>query len=278
MKKNSLLLVILCYLVLICMGCSSIKKDNSKNNNSVDDNVEINENIIYEIKERGYLIVGCKTDVPEMSYYDKESKSFTGLEIELAYATAAKIFEVSLEEVKEKELVHFEGVTVANREQMLEDGKVDCLFATYTITQEREERFAFSNSYYKDYIGMMVRKTAMDFNSLGSSDIKSINDLDGKCVGVAKKSTTRQKFYEYIDSMDNVDVTPIFYEYESYDAMVEALKNKEIDVMSVDISILKGYEDASTTILDARFGGQPYGVAVSKENSKLLDYINAVIE
>ena len=50
-----------------------------------------------------------------------------------------------------------------------------------------------------------------------------------------------------------------------------------IDVMSVDVSILNGYVDSTTKILDARFAGQHYGAAVRNENASLISYINKAI-
>ncbi len=47
--------------------------------------------------------------------------------------------------------------------------------------------------------------------------------------------------------------------------------------MAVDVSILNGYVDRSTIILNDRFGGQRYGAAVRRENAKLLDYVNEAI-
>ena len=237
------------------------------------------DDFIKSIKERGKLIVGCKMDVPGLGLYDKETDSWSGLEVELAYKTAGLIFGVSSDEAKEKGLVEIKGVTVADREETLENGDIDCMIATYTITKERGERFTLSDSYYTDYVGLMVRYSGgdKDLNSLGSGDIRSIADLDGKYVGVPRNATTREDFLNYINTMNTIKVSPIFCEYESYDQLFTALKKGNIDVMSVDVSILNGYVDSSTKILDARFAGQHYGAAVKNENANLINYINKAI-
>ena len=237
------------------------------------------DDFIKSIKERGKLIVGCKMDVPGLGYYDKNEDSWSGLEVELAYKTAGLIFGVSSDEAKEKDLVEIKGVTVADREETLENGDIDCMIATYTKTAERGERFTLSDSYYTDYVGLMVRYSGKDkdLNSLGSGDIKSIADLDGKYVGVPRNATTRTDFLNYINTMNTIKVSPIFCEYESYDQLFTALKNGNIDVMSVDVSILNGYVDSTTKILDARFAGQHYGAAVRNENASLINYINKAI-
>lgn len=230
------------------------------------------------IRKRGYLIAGCKTDVPGLSFYDQETDAWSGLEVELAWQTAARLFGVGIDEAKERELVRFAAVTVADREQKLEGKEVDCLFATYTITEERKEKFAFSDSYYTDYIGLMVRTSGENPNSLGSSEIRSIADLDGKKIGVAKNATTRKMFLDYIQTMNTIQTAPIFLEYKSYGALFQALQEGTIDVMAVDVSILNGYVDRSTKILNDRFGGQRYGAAVRMEGQGLLAYVNEALK
>lgn len=261
------------FLALTCLAltaCSTVQKENEPLS------VAASPKAVESIKEKGKLTVGVKTDVPGLSFLEEDG-TYTGLEVELAYKSAAKIFEVSVEDAKDKDLVEFVGVNVADREEKLEKGEVDVLFATYTITKERAEKFALSDSYYKDYIGLMVKKDNADANSLGTEAIRSIADLDGKIIGVPKKATTRTAFLNYIDTMNTIEVSPIFNEYVSYDALYKALKAGDIDVMSVDVSILNGYLDNTLTILADRFAGQNYGAATLKDNEGLLIYINAAI-
>ena len=290
LSVRMLLSLILCTLLLFSSACantgqgqndaarSSGQAQDHGSGNSGGSSAEQNAAIINQIKERGFLVAGCKMDVPDLSLYDAETDSWSGLEVDLAYRTAAKIFDVTPEEAKEKKLVQLVGVTVADREDRLENGDVDCLFATYTITKDRADRFALSESYYTDYIGLMVRSSGDNPNSLGSGDIQSIADLDGKYIGVPRNATTRTDFMNYITTMNSIQVHPIFCEYEGYDVLFKALKNGNIDVMSVDVSILKGYVDSKTKILKDRFAGQNYGAAAKKENGKLIELINQVIE
>ncbi|MCM1245370.1 MAG: transporter substrate-binding domain-containing protein [Roseburia sp.] len=274
--NKKLLIGCLCCIALIFCACGDRNPDVSES--ETEETVEINENYVEEIREKGHLTVGCKMDVPDLGFYDAGTDTWSGLEVELAYQTAANLFGVSVEEAKEQKLVEFTGVTVADREEKLESGEVDCLFATYTITKERQKRFAFSESYYTDYIGLLVNTSGENLNSLGSSEIRSLADLDGKYIGVPRNATTREAFLKYIDTMNTVKVSPIFCEYESYEALFKALKDGNIDAMSVDVSILNGYVDDTTVILRDRFGGQYYGAAVKKENAGLLDFINKAVK
>ncbi len=235
-------------LSLSLVACSTSPKEDIPSTNSV----TLNEKIVDEIKERGYINVGCKSDVPGLGLYNQE-------------------------EAKQNELAHIQEATVATREDLVRNGDIDILLATYTITEERKNDFALSNSYYTDYIGLMVNNSQTDSNSLGSSDIQSLANLDGKRVGVARQSTTRKDMLEYIDTMNTIKVSPIFCEYTSYTALYKALKKGDIDVIAVDVSILNGYLDASTKILSDRFSSQHYGAATTLENQKLIDVFNTMI-
>ena len=237
--------------------------------------VRVNESYLEELKEKGQIVVGVKTDVPELSYYDEKTGEWSGLEVELAYNIGCELFGVNRSDLGDK--VKLVGVTVADREEKLRNGDIDLMLATYTKTKERAKEFALSNSYYTSYIGLMVRYTPEDLNSLGTTNIKSLADLDGKIVGVARNSTTRHDMVEYIATANQLKVSPQFVSYSSYEGLYKALKKGDIDVIAVDVSILNGYDDASTKILPDRFAGQHYSAAVLPENAKLLDIVNKVI-
>lgn len=257
-------------------GCSA-EQEKSSSEAAESISAEINERFIDDIKARGYLVAGCKTDVPGLSLYDSEKDSWSGLETDIAYRTAGLIFGVSPQKAREENLVHFIGVKVADREEILESGEADCLLATYTITDERKEKYALSDSYYTSYIGIMVRDYPEDNDSLGSSGIDSIADLDGKYIGVPLNSTTRKDFLYYLDMMNTIKVTPVFCEYEGYEILHKALLDGNIDAFAVDESILKGYDDDKVKILSERFGAQHYGAAVLKKNIRLMEYLNDAI-
>lgn len=276
--RRKLCLLVLLSLVLGLCGCGQQEPAaDKKQTDAQEESVALEEGYVDSIKEKGVLTVGCKTDVPDLSYYDKHIEQWTGLEVELAYKTAAEIWGISVEEAKEQNKVEFVGVTVADREEKLANGDIDLMLATYTITDERKEKFAFSDSYYTDYIGIMVNRTMTDSDTLGNDGIQSTADLDGKYVGVPRNATTRETFLNYINTMNTRSVSPIFCEYESYTQLLKALKDGNIDAMAVDVSILNGYADNTTMILSDRFGGQQYGAATTKEHAELLEYVNQAI-
>lgn len=219
---------------------------------------------VQKILDRGVLKVGCKADVPKFSLQNTETEEYEGFEDDLAYEIAGEIFGCTAEEAKEQKLVEFQGVTAKTRGPLLENGEIDLVIATFTITDERKETYNFSTPYFTDAVGLLVNK---------SSGIEAIEDLDGKIIGVAQSSTTKENFKAYIEEND-IDIKPEFQEFDGYPALAQALATNQIDCFSVDRAILSGYVNDSNNILEDRFAEQDYGVASAKENEGLADLVD----
>lgn len=229
-----------------------------------------------DLKERGSINVAVKTDVPNFGYQNEDG-SFDGLEIDIAYELAAALFGVEPEQAKEDGLVNFIGITYDERGTVLDDGTADFTIATFSITNERQKQWNFTSPYYTDSLGLMVKKAVTDSNSLGTKAITSISKLDGKIIGVARNTTTRDDLLAYLDR-NGLDITPQFMEFGSYDALKKALDAGTIDVFSVDRSILYGYVDNKTTILPDKFAYQNYGIATAKANTELAEFAQQTLD
>lgn len=210
---------------------------------------------IEKIKKAGVLKVGVKQDVPNFGYYSAESGDYEGMEIEIA-RKIAKSLGVKIE---------FTPVTAQTREAVMDNGQVDIVIATYTITPERQANYNFSTPYYTDEIGFLVNK---------STGISSIKDLDGMTIGVAQGSTTKAAITEYANAHN---LSFKFAQLGSYPELAISLYAKRIQAFSVDKSILSGYRSSKTKILDEGFNTQSYGIATKKSNTEVNDYINSLI-
>lgn len=214
---------------------------------------------VQKIVDRGVLKVGCKSDIPKFSLQNTATGEYEGFEDDLAYAIAGSIFGCTADEAKTKKLVDFQGVTAKTRGPLLENGEIDLVIATFTITDERKQTYNFSTPYYTDAVGLLVNK---------DSGINSIEDLNGKIIGVAQSSTTKDGFKKYVEEK-GIKINPEFQEFDGYPALAQALATKQIDCFSVDRAILAGYVNDGNKILDDRFAEQNYGVAAAKENTGL---------
>lgn len=238
MKKGFALL--LAILLLWLVGCSG--------------NTEVQD-----IRDRGVLRVGVKSDVPGFGYLDADTGELQGMEIDLARAIAREM----LGDESKLELVP---VTTQTRGPMLDNGELDLVIATFTITKERQEQFHFTKPYFIDEIGFLVRV---------NSSIVSFADMQGAVVGVARATTTRIALET--EAAKN-GITFSYREYANFPEMKAALLEQEIDVFSVDKSILSGYLDKETRMLADGFNPQEYGIAVNRQKAKLAQYMDDLLD
>ncbi len=215
------------------------------------------------IQKAGVLKVGCKQDVLNFGYLNPDTNTYEGLEIDIAYEIAAELFDCSAEEAKEK--VEFTGVNATTRGPLLDNGEIDVVLATFTITDDRKESWNFSTPYYTDAVGFLALK---------DSGITQTADLDGKVIGVSNAATTKDAVTEYLADK-NISVT--FKEFDTYPSIKVALSSGNIDIFSVDRGILSSYADDTTFLLEDRFAEQDYGAATKLENKELTELVDKVI-
>ena len=225
------------------------------------------------IKDRGVLNCGVKADVLGYGYLNTETNEYEGLEIDLCYQIAAAVFEVEYEEAKEQDLCAFTTVTPSTRGTLIDSGQLDIVAATYTITPEREEDWDFSTPYRTDSVGIMVRT---------ADGMTSMEDLDGKVIGVSTGSTT-QGLVEQMIQDEGFSCTPSFQEYPDYQTIKQALSTGNVDAFAMDRSTLNTYMDDTVELLqpEIEFGTQDYGVATEKGcdlSQAVDDTVNELLE
>lgn len=219
------------------------------------------------IKERGTLEAGVKKDVVGYGLLDTATGEYEGLEIDLCYQIAAKIFDVSYDEAKEKKLVNFTDVTPKTRGPLIDNDTLDIIAATYTITDERKESWDFSTPYRTDHVGILIKKGSMS----------TMADLDGKHIGVSQGSTTKDLVTTML-SDEGISATPVFDEYPDYPSINSALDAGQIDAFAMDRSTLNTYTTDDKELLqpEIEFGAQDYGVA-TKKGSDLSATVDEVV-
>jgi putative glutamine transport system substrate-binding protein len=217
-----------------------------------------NDPAIQKIQKEGVLKVGAKVDVPKFGYKDPKTDKVDGFEIDIARAIAKKI-------LGDESKIEVTGVNAKTRGPALDNGELDVVIATFTITDERKKSWNFSQPYYQDAIGFLVNK---------DSGIKSWKDLNGKTIGVAQSATTKAALQKQADA-DGAKVN--FAEFPGYPELKAALAAKRIDAFSVDRAILFGYVDDKTTLLADKISPQVYGVATKLDNKELAKQIDDLI-
>lgn len=148
--------------------------------------------------------------------------------------------------------------------QALQSNQVDAVMAGMSITEERQQTFDFSDPYFTSGIQLGVLET---------SDIQSLDDLDGETVAV-KTGTQGQTFAEDNQDEYGFRITP----YSDTTDMVDAVKAGQAVGYFEDFPVLAyGIQQGSGFRLvgEPELGGE-YGFAVNKgQNPELIEMFNA---
>ncbi|AVK81437.1 transporter substrate-binding domain-containing protein [Campylobacter fetus] len=229
-------------------ACSSNTSSGSK---------EVNSNL-ENIKSKGIFTVGVKDDVPGFGLLNKQTGKIEGFEVDIAKLLAKQI-------LGDENKVKLVSVTAKTRGPMLDNGTLDAVIATFTITDERKKTYDYTTPYYKDAVGLLVRK---------DSGVNTLKDLEGKTIGVSMSSTSKKSILE---AAKELGIEPKFNEYPDYPSIKAALDAKRIDAFSVDKSILLGYADDNSVILDENFAPQEYGIATRKNDPEFSKYVDEFV-
>ena len=215
---------------------------------------------VQKIVDRGVLRVGVKNAVLGFGFQDELTGEYTGMEISLA-RKIAEYLGVDVE---------FTAVTAATRTELLDSGDIDCVLATFTITEERRKSWDFTTPYYTDYVTVLVED---------ASGIKTLADLAGKKVGVSSGSTSAKALVKAMieagvipgDNFDADTFDPAtwtegvsFAQYDDYPTISTALSAGEVDAFCVDKSILAVYHTEGRSYIEDKFSPQEYGIATTK--------------
>ncbi len=260
------------------VGCSDSSSSTDSTTAAVDDTDDADDTAseygedTQAIIDSGVLKVGVKNAVIGFGYQDTVTGEWSGLEISIAEMIAE---ELGVE-------VEFTAVTAATRTELLDSGEIDCVLATFTITDERKESWDFSTAYYTDYVTVLVED---------SSGITSLEDLVGTTVGVSSGSTSASSLVSaMIDagliSGDDYDADTFdpslwtegvsFQQYDDYPTISTALSAGEVDAFCVDKSILAIYNTDGRSYIEEQFSPQEYGVA-TKKDSDFSEFVEELI-
>ena len=149
---------------------------------------------------------------------------------------------------------------------MLQNGDVDMILATYSITDERKNAVSFAGPYFVAGQDLLVRK---DDHSINGPE-----DLNGKrlcsVTGSTSAATVKKKFASEVQLM----------EQPGYAECATALFSGIVDAVTTDDIILAGLASASRgklRVVGKPFTQEYYGVGIKKGDTALAKKINAAI-
>jgi glutamate transport system substrate-binding protein len=221
--------------------------------------VDLDSPTFKKAKERGKLIIGSKADQPYLGFEDQATKKRSGFDIEIAKMIAA---ELGFSEDK----IEWKTVDSKLRETAISTGQVDYYVGTYTINDKRKEQVGFAGPYYMAGADLLVRKDETGIT--GPSSVK------GKKVCSITGSTPLQEIKKPEYGAQTIELG-------KYSDCVQQLLTKQVDAVTTDDAILKGYAAANSGKLKVTgkpFTKEPYGIGMNKDDKALRGKVSDILE
>ncbi|HLQ72371.1 MAG TPA: transporter substrate-binding domain-containing protein [Bacillota bacterium] len=208
--------------------------------------------------EDGYFTFGSSGLYKPFNYESLDGDA-TGFEVELGKAVAKEMG------LKPKPV--FTQDFGALIEEVNSD-RLDAIMGSMAITEERAESVDFSEPYYRSGGVIYVHND--------TDDIDTVEDLEGKNVGVVASSTYESVVLDYVSEddlstyqSDNVALEDLSAGTDRLDAVVT---DKFVGMLQIDEN------DLDIHPVGDRLFDEEIGAAVKKDNDDMLDEINRALQ
>ncbi|MCQ6278817.1 transporter substrate-binding domain-containing protein [Bacillus sp. EB600] len=251
MKRFFKLMFISMLTLSLLAACSSGKTEKTSTSNET-------KGVMDQIKAKDKIVFGVKNDTRLFGLKNPSTGEVEGFDIDIAKQLAKQI-------LGDETKVEFKEVTSKTRIPMLNNGDVDAVIATMTISEERKKEVDFTDVYFKAGQSLLVKK---------GSKIKGLQDLKSGTKVLAVKGSTSE-----INIREKAPQAQLL-EFENYAEAFTALKAGKGDALTTDDAILYGMvaEDPSFQLVGGTFTEEPYGIAVKKGNTDLVNKLNAALK
>lgn len=206
MKKKNVLLAIVASAALMLGACGN--DDSASGSSDASDDTKV-------------LKMGTSAEFPPFESRNVEGE-IVGFDIDLANHIADELgYKLEINDMK------FDGLIGA-----LQNDRVDMVIAGMSATEQRKENVDFSTEY--NHSGEM-------FLTPKGSDVKTLEDLEGKVVGV-QLGTIQEEGANSIIKDEGIN-----FELKSLDdsgALIQEILSGRIDAAYMDKAVAKGYIDA----------------------------------
>lgn len=206
-----------------------------------------------QIKKRGELKVGGTDTGPLFSLRNPVTGKLTGFDADLSKMLAKYIIGTPKTALSQ--------TSVDTREAMLQNGSVDTVFATYTITPKRAQKVDFAGPYYASGDAILVRKS--------NTSITKVGDLNGKTVATEGNSTAATAIAKFAPKAKVIL-------FQTNDECVQAVRQGRADAYVLDQGILIGAaaKTPEVKVVGAPFTTEPYGIGIAKNHPEMKKFVN----
>ena len=242
MKKSLLFLTALAAAAAIMTGCSGKESSSEAGGDS---------------QEQEVLTVAMELAYPPFETKDEQGNP-SGVSVDFM-----KDFGEYIGKEIRIENISFDGLIPS-----LQTGKADMVMSSMTITEERKETVDFSEPYANALLVVLTNK---------DSQITSVDDLnqEGKKVAVKTGSTG------YLYAQEHLKNAEIIALQDESACVMEVSQGKADGFIYDQLTIYRNWQnnlDTTNAVFIPFQDVEPWGIAVKKGNTELLDQLNEFIE
>ncbi len=260
MKKSLSLIFALTLLVALVAGCGGTADESAPAASAATSGSSAQDGdaaAAFTTAEEGVLTMATNASFPPYEFY--EGEEIVGIDVEIARAIAEKL---GLELVVTD--MEFDSIIPA-----IQSGRADIGMAGMTVTPERAEEVAFTESYATGVQAIIVPE---------GSEITSADDLlaGGYTIGVQRNTTG--DLYTTWDLEDEGLATIDRYS-RGADAVM-ALSTGRVDCVVIDNEPAKNFvaNTEGLVLLETEYVQEEYAAAMQIDNSELYDAVNAALQ
>ncbi len=209
------------------------------------------------VKDNRTLIIGVDQNSYRFGARNPSTGEIEGFDIDLAKAIGTAV-------MGDPARITFKAVPTAERIAFLQEGKVDMIVRTMTITCERMEQVAFSKPYFKTSNRLLVPKAA---------GVRTFDEaLKGRTACAARSSSAEDELKANPRGSTLVSVE------NQLDCLV-LMQLGKVDATMTDDGLAAGQaaQDTTITMLDERVRPGYMGVAMKLGNDDLVARVNQVL-
>lgn len=230
-------LVLLCTMLMCLCSCSK-KKD-----------------LLKTVKDNGYVVIATEGDWSPWTYHDEDG-TLTGYDVEVGKALAAKLgVEARFEETAWDSILA--GV---------DSGRFDIACNGVTYTEERAQKYNFSDPYLYTQTVLMVRGD--------NTDIKSFDDLEGKVTANSVGSIYADVAAEYGAEVKNVDTLG-----ETLELLLQGRIDATVNAKVSYQDYMEEHPDADIIVVDqAESEISVFPVRKAEETESFVEAVNKALQ
>ncbi|MFF4101498.1 glutamate ABC transporter substrate-binding protein [Streptomyces sp. NPDC001903] len=207
------------------------------------------------------IVIGIKFDQPGLGLKTPDGK-FTGFDVDVATYVAKELG-------YKPDQIEFKQAVSAERENLIANGDVKLVVATYTINDKRKAKVDFAGPYFLAHQDLLVRAD--------ETSITKAEDLNKKKLCSVTGSTSAQNVKTKLAPEADLQ------QLGGYSECLTGLENKAVDALTTDDSILAGYaaqekNKGKFKLTGLKLSDEPYGIGLKKGDKDLQTKVNAALK